>query len=106
VNDGIEPEADISRASRYQVRASGATLLTWVGSWVLALALVYPLAGSAREPQLEPSVRSDPGAAPQVEMDQPAEEPDVVPVKRGVFKRLGPQSLTQGSGKKRIVSEN
>jgi len=98
VNDGIETEAEISRADRCLVRASGATL-TWVGSWVLALvlalALALPPAGLGQDSRPEPPVRSAPEAGPQVEMDQPAEEPDVVPVKRGFFKRLGPQSLTQ-----------
>ena len=74
--------------------ASGATL-TWVGSWVLVLALVYPLAGSAQDSHPEPPVRSAPEAGPKVEMDQPAEEPEVVPQKRGLFQRLGPQSLTE-----------
>ena len=94
MNDGIEPEEDISRGSRYQVRASGATLI-WVGGWVLALALVYPLAGSAQDSRPEPPVRSAPEAGPQTEMDQPAEEPEIVPQKRGLFQRLGPQSLTE-----------
>ena len=33
-------------------------------------------------------------AAPQAEMDSPAEEPDVAPEKRRFLKRLGPQQLT------------
>jgi hypothetical protein len=66
-----------------------------VGGCVLAFVMVCPLAGLGQEPRLEPPVRSAPEAGPQTEMDQPAEEPEVVSVKRGLFQRLGPQSLTE-----------
>jgi hypothetical protein len=66
-----------------------------VGGCVLAFVMVCPLAGLGQEPRPEPPVGSDPETAPQTEMDQPAEEPEVVPQKRGLFQRLGPQSLTE-----------
>jgi hypothetical protein len=94
VDDGIELEDESTRANRCQVRASGSTL-TVVGGCVLAFVMVCPLAGLGQEPRLEPPVRSAPEAGPQTEMDQPAEEPEVVSVKRGLFQRLGPQSLTE-----------
>ncbi len=37
---------------------------------------------------------SEPAAAPHVEMDEPAEEPEVVPEKRRRLSRLGPQPMT------------
>ena len=76
-----------------QMKTSRATL-AWECSWVLALVLVCPLVGLGQEPRPEPPVRSAPEAGPKVEMDQPAEEPEVVPTKRGLFKRLGPQPVT------------
>jgi len=53
-----------------------------------------PLAALGQETLPEPPVRDRPESAPQVEMDSPAEEPDVVPEKRRLFKRLGPQPVT------------
>lgn len=64
------------------------------GGWVLAFVLVCPPAGQAQDSVPEPPVRSAPEAGPKVEMDEPAEEPDVVPPKRRLFKRLGPQPVT------------
>ena len=55
-----------------------------------------PLAAMGQEPEPERSPRGgpSPSAAPQAEMDSPAEEPEVVPEKRRLFKRLGPQPVT------------
>ena len=55
-----------------------------------------PLAALGQEPEPERSPRDglSPSAAPQAEMDNPAEEPEVVPEKRRLFKRLGPQPVT------------
>ena len=75
------------------MRASGSTL-AWVCGWVLALVLVCPLVGQAQDSRPEPPVRSAPEAGPQVERDEPPEEPEVVPARRGLFKRLGPQPVT------------
>ena len=75
------------------MRTSQATLARGSG-WVLALVLAAPLAGQAQDSRPEPPVRSAPEAGPQVEMDQPTEEPEVVPARRGLFKRLGPQPVT------------
>ncbi|MGA6826383.1 hypothetical protein ACO9S2_02095 [Nitrospira sp. NS4] len=74
--------------------ASSGTALARVGGWVLALILASPLVGLGQEPRSEPPVRSAPESGPKLEMDEPAEEPDVVPPKRRLFKRLGPQPVT------------
>ncbi len=76
-----------------QMRTSQATLARASG-WVLALILACPPAGLGQDSRQEPPVRSAPEAGPQVEMDQPDEEPEVVPKKRRLFKRLGPQPVT------------
>ncbi|HSN04109.1 MAG TPA: hypothetical protein VLS44_03945 [Nitrospira sp.] len=74
--------------------ATSGTALARVGGWVLALILACPLVGLGQEPRSEPPVRSAPESGPKLEMDEPAEEPDVVPPKRRLFKRLGPQPMT------------
>jgi len=53
-----------------------------------------PLAALGQEALPETPVRSSPESSPQAEMDSPAEEPDVAPEKRRLFKRLGPQPVT------------
>lgn len=60
----------------------------------MALLTACPLAALGQESLPETPARSGPAAAMQTDMDEPAEEPDVVPKKRGLFKRLGPQLLT------------
>ena len=72
--------------------------LTRVCVWLLGatfLITACPLAALGQETLPESSPRSEPSAAPQVEMDEPSEEPDVEPKKRRLFKRLGPQPMTQ-----------
>jgi hypothetical protein len=60
----------------------------------MGLFTACPFAALGQEPLPEPPVRSAPESAPKVEMDEPAEAPDVAPEKRRLFKRLGPQPVT------------
>jgi hypothetical protein len=60
----------------------------------LSLLTLCPLIILGQEPLPEPQQRSDPEAAPQVEMEGPAEEPEVAPERRRFLKRLGPQPMT------------
>ena len=71
--------------------------LTRVCVWLLVAMFLFtacPLAALGQEALPERSPESEPSAAPQMEMDKPTEEPDVVPKKRRLFKRLGPQPVT------------
>ena len=79
-----------------QVRSSRGNL-TRVCVWLLGAMFLFttcPLAALGEESLPEPPVRSSPESAPQAEMDSPTEEPDIVPKKRRLFKRLGPQPVT------------
>jgi hypothetical protein len=60
----------------------------------MSLVMAYPLAALGQETLPESSPRNEPSAAPQAEMDEPAEAPDAVPKKRRLFSRVGPQQLT------------
>jgi hypothetical protein len=60
----------------------------------MSLVAACPLAALGQETLPEPPAGSEPSAAPQAEMDEPAEEPDVVPKKRRFLSRVGPQQLT------------
>ena len=62
--------------------------------WAMCLFTACPLAALGQESLPEPPVRSRPESAPQMEMDSPAEEPDVAPEKRRFLKRLRPQPVT------------
>jgi hypothetical protein len=71
--------------------------LTRVCAWLLgavSLITACPLIALGQETLPEPPAESGPAAAPQVEMDEPAEAPDAAPEKRRLFKRLGPQPMT------------
>ena len=61
---------------------------------VLSLFTLCPLAALGQETQPERSPKSEPAAAPHVEMDEPEEAPEVGPEKRRFLKRLGPQPVT------------
>jgi len=60
----------------------------------MSLVTACPFAALGQETLPESSPRSEPSAAPQVEMDEPAEAPDAVPKKRRYLSRVGPQQLT------------
>jgi hypothetical protein len=61
---------------------------------MLALLALCPLAALGQETVPENSPKSEPATAPHVEMDEPAEEPEVAPEKRRLLKRIGPQPVT------------
>jgi len=87
---------EISLRRWEQVRTSRETL-AWGCTWLLVamgLFTACPFAALAQEAGPEPPVRSEPESAPKVEMDSPAEEPEAVPEKRRLFKRVGPQPVT------------
>jgi hypothetical protein len=71
--------------------------LTRVCAWhlgAMALLTAYPLAALGQETLPERSPRNEPSAAMQTDMDEPAEEPDVVPKKRRFLSRVRPRPLT------------
>ena len=97
---------DIKRAERktafrhtlrwYQVRTSRDNL-TRACVWILgALSLLTacPMTALGQESLPKTPARSGPSAAPQTKMDEPAEDHDVVPGKRRILSKLGPQTLT------------
>ncbi|HYM87476.1 MAG TPA: hypothetical protein VES92_00045 [Nitrospiraceae bacterium] len=60
----------------------------------MALLTVYPVTTLGQDTVQGTSPGSEPAAAPQVEMNEPAEEPHAPPEKRRVLSRLGPQPVT------------
>lgn len=71
--------------------------LTRVCVWILGAMFLFttcPLAALGQEALPETPVKGSPESAPQAEMDEPVEAPDVEPEKRRLFKRLGPQPVT------------
>ncbi|HKQ35338.1 MAG TPA: hypothetical protein VJT11_08560, partial [Nitrospiraceae bacterium] len=60
----------------------------------LSLLTVCPVTALGQETLPEKSPSSEPAAAPHMEVDTPAEEPEVAPEKRRFLKRLGPQPMT------------
>lgn len=60
----------------------------------LSLLTMCPVTALGQETLPERSPSSEPAAAPHVEVDAPAEEPEVAPEKRRILKRLGPQPVT------------
>jgi hypothetical protein len=61
---------------------------------VLALLTVCPVTALGQETLPERSPGSGPAASPHMEMDEPAEAPEVAPEKRRFLRRLGPQPVT------------
>ncbi len=61
---------------------------------VLALLTVCPVTSLGQETLPEKSPGSGPAASPHMEMDEPAEAPEVAPEKRRFLRRLGPQPVT------------
>jgi hypothetical protein len=61
---------------------------------VLALLTVCPVTALGQETLPERSPGSGSAASPHMEMDEPAESPEVAPEKRRFLKRLGPQPVT------------
>lgn len=60
----------------------------------MSLLTACPIGALGQERLPETPAANGPELAPRIEMDDPAEEPDVVPKKRRFLGRLGPQQLT------------
>jgi len=80
----------------HQVKKSRDSL-AWVCVRLLGAMFLFtacPLAALGQESLPETPARSGPAAAMQTDMDEPAEEPEVVPEKRRFLRKLGPQPVT------------